>query len=293
LNEDGQQYGAKDIRFATKGDALYALVLGWPADGRTFVCSLGKAAGAVSGVSLLGHRVATAVHMLGSWQDRGEIFEGADAGTSFHSQSTCVILAPGKPEGCLVYLGDRWFPDKLQDSRYVWWPLIVKPDGSVRVKAGATRDRLVCLNDLMATCAELVGVVLPDNAGEDRVSFLPVLLGTAALPAREAVVHHRINGKFAIREGRWKLALYAGSGGWGKPGDGEAEKGGLPAVQLYELEADAGETKNVCAEHPEVVARLTALLEKYVTDGRSTPGAAQANDTVVVPVSRGGVGSRK
>ena len=41
---------------------------------------------------------------------------------------------------------------------------------------------------------------------------------------------------------------------------------------------DIGERKNLQAEHPEIVARLTKLLEKYVADGRSTPGAPQKND---------------
>ncbi len=572
-------------------------------------------------------RAARAPHVLGPWEDRGEIFEGADAKTSFHSQSTCVIPAPGKPEGCFVYLGDRWFPNKLQDSRYVWWPLVVRPDGSVRVhpldawdwsafdalsaaervpakpnlvfvladdlgygdvhclnpgggkiatpnldrlaaqgmtftdahsgssvctptrygimtgryawrtrlksgvlggfspplleagrltvpallrqhgyhtacvgkwhlgmtwprkdggsyddtiqgdakdkaamdagnwtapigngptacgfdsyfgisasldmppfvfirddrvlavpttekkwirrgpaaadfeavdvlpaltaeavayigaraaaakagtpfflylalsaphtpvvpsegwkgrsglgdyadfvmqtdaavgqvlaaleaqglandtlvlftsdngfapaadpdgrlraqghvpsaefrglksdiwegghrvpffarwpghvKAGVTCDRLICLTDLMATCAELLGAALPEDAGEDSVSFLGALLETAAPAPREAVVHHSISGRFAIRQGRWKLILCPGSGGWGTPTDPEAEKSSLPAVQLYDLETDRAETKNLSAEKPEEVARLRALLEKYIAEGRS------------------------
>lgn len=45
--------------------------------------------------------------------------------------------------------------------------------------------------------------------------------------------------------------------------------------------AGIGETKNVQAEHPDVVKRLTNLLEKYVADGRSTPGKKQANTTPV------------
>jgi hypothetical protein len=52
-------------------------------------------------------------------------------------------------------------------------------------------------------------------------------------------------------------------------------------VQLYDLEADIGERRNVQGEHPEVVERLTALLERIVAQGRSTPGPAQAN---AVPV---------
>ena len=51
----------------------------------------------------------------------------------------------------------------------------------------------------------------------------------------------------------------------------------MPLIQLYNLTSDIGEQKNVQAEHPEVVAKLTKLLEKYVADGRSTPGARQLN----------------
>ncbi len=56
---------------------------------------------------------------------------------------------------------------------------------------------------------------------------------------------------------------------------------GMPEVQLCDVSADIGETKNVKAEHPEVVNRLTKLLESYVTNGRSTPGAKQTNDADV------------
>ncbi len=149
-----------------------------------------------------------------------------------------------------------------------------------RVKAGTRSDQIVCLNDFMATCAAIVGAKLPDTAGEDSVSLLPALEGRAEKPLREALVHHSINGSFAIRQGQWKLELCADSGGWSDPRPGKAPAGS-PAVQLYDLSADLGEQRNVQADHPEIVARLTALLEKYVADGRSTPGAPQQNTGAV------------
>jgi arylsulfatase A-like enzyme len=160
-------------------------------------------------------------------------------------------------------------------------PFVVRWPG--RVKAGAKSDQMICLTDLMATFAEIVGAKLPDNAGEDSVSLLSALLGTAQSqkPLREAIVHHSINGSFAIRQGNWKLALCRDSGGWSAPLPGSREAAGLPDLQLYDLTADLGERKNVYREHPEVVERLTALLEKYVAEGRSTPGAKQANTTPV------------
>jgi arylsulfatase A-like enzyme len=158
-------------------------------------------------------------------------------------------------------------------------PFFVRWPG--RIKSGSESAQLICHTDLMATCAEILGIKLPASSGEDSVSILPALLGADRSPLREAVVHHSINGMFSIRQGTWKLALCPGSGGWGKPGDAEATKSGLPAVQLYNLSSDPGESKNLQAENPAVVTRLTALLARYVADGRSTPGAKQANDVAV------------
>jgi arylsulfatase A-like enzyme len=146
-----------------------------------------------------------------------------------------------------------------------------------KVKPGSTYDHPVCLNDLMATCADVLGAKLPDDAGEDSVSLLPALTDTAKGPLHEAVVHHSANGSFAIRQGKWKLELCPGSGGWSPPRPGRDDVSKLPPLQLYDLEQDVGEKVNVQDKHPEVVARLTKLLEKYVADGRSTPGAAQKN----------------
>jgi arylsulfatase A len=150
-----------------------------------------------------------------------------------------------------------------------------------RVKAGSQSAQTICHTDLMATCVEILGAKLPANAGEDSVSILPALLGTDQGPLREAVVHHSINGKFAVREGRWKLNLCPGSGGWGKPGDADAKAQGLPDVQLYDMIADSAESKNLAAGHPEIVARLRGLLEGYIAEGRSTPGPKQTNDLPV------------
>ena len=146
-----------------------------------------------------------------------------------------------------------------------------------RIPAGSASDQLVCLVDWMATCADILGAKLPETAGEDSVSLLPALLGQARGPLREAVVQHSINGSFSIRQGRWKLELCPDSGGWSAPKPGSAEAKRLPSIQLYDLVADIGEQHNVHDEHPEVVDRLTKLLEKYVADGRSTPGAPQPN----------------
>lgn len=158
-------------------------------------------------------------------------------------------------------------------------PFVVRwPD---RVKAGSVSAQTVCLTDLMATCAEIVGAKLPDNAGEDSFSILPVLTGTDRAPVHEVVVHHSINGSFAIRQGKWKLELCADSGGWSAPKPGSKEARGLPQDQLYDLSADRAEAANLHAEYPDIVTRLTKRLENIIADGRSTPGKQQANDAAI------------
>lgn len=152
----------------------------------------------------------------------------------------------------------------------VRWPAVVK--------AGGESGQTLCLTDFFATAADILGRKLPDSAAEDSVSFLPALKGEAGAPLREAVVHHSINGSFAIRQSRWKLELCAGSGGWSDPRPGSPGEKGLPDTQLYDLSNDIGETRNRVAEHPGIVSKLSELLERYVRDGRSTLGAPQANN---------------
>ncbi len=158
-------------------------------------------------------------------------------------------------------------------------PFIVR--WPTKVRSGTRSDQLVCHVDFLATCAEILGVKLPETVAEDSVSILPALLGTDSIPIREAVVHHSIDGKFAIRQGKWKLSLCSGSGGWGKPKDAEASQQGMQDTQLYDLNADPSESKNLQSENPDVVARLTSLLEQYVSQGRSTPGKGLSNDVAV------------
>ncbi len=147
-----------------------------------------------------------------------------------------------------------------------------------KVAADATYDQTVCQVDLYATCADLLGTKLQDHEAPDSVSLLPALLGKTEAPLREATVHHSIDGAFAIRKGPWKLLLCPDSGGWSEPTKKNAAKQKRTGFQLYDLSSDPDETVNVEAEHADIVKDLKALLTRYVTTGRSTPGAPQKND---------------
>ena len=140
-----------------------------------------------------------------------------------------------------------------------------------RIQPGSTSDELICLTDLMATSAAIADATLPRDAGEDSYNVLPALLhDTGGRPIREAVVHHSGAGMFAIRQGDWKLVLGRGSGGFSEPKSIDPDPG-EPTGQLYNLSVDPAETNNLWAEHPGIVDRLTALLTKYQSSGRSRP----------------------
>lgn len=144
-------------------------------------------------------------------------------------------------------------------------PFIVRWPG--RVPAGTTCDRTICLTDCLATFAEIVGIPLPDNAGEDSFSFLPLLKDPATKWERAPVVTHSIDGFFAIQEGHWKLLLCRGSGGWSLP-EKKVASGGPPG-QLYNLRDDVREQVNLYTQYPDVVAMLKQHLERIQRDGRS------------------------
>jgi arylsulfatase A len=150
------------------------------------------------------------------------------------------------------------------------WPAVIK--------AGRTCDEPVGQVDLLATCADILGLKLPANAGEDSYSLLAALHGDDyPRPLRGPLVHHSGSGYFAVREGTWKLNLFRGSGGSLKPTVLQP-KPGEPPFELYDMKSDARETTNVHDQHPDVVNRLKATATKIVRDGRSTPGAVQKND---------------
>ncbi|MFW6163648.1 MAG: sulfatase-like hydrolase/transferase [Planctomycetota bacterium] len=146
-------------------------------------------------------------------------------------------------------------------------PLIARWPG--RIAPGTVCAEPVELTDLMATVAALLGTALPAAAGEDSYDILPALLGHALdAPIREALVHHSVFSVFSIRQGRWKLIVGTEtSGGWPPP-RGEGPQPGARG-QLYDLAADPAEARNLWGGRPDVVARLTALLDRYRASGRS------------------------
>jgi arylsulfatase A-like enzyme len=167
---------------------------------------------------------------------------------------------------------------------FVRGPMVTKP--------GTTSDQLTCLTDIMRTCCAMGGANVPEEAGEDSFDFSPVLRGESSDGLRRSIVHHSINGSFAIREGFWKLCLCPGSGGWSAPRPGRDDQSKMPRQQLFDLKNDIAETTNREEQNPAIVRQLLGALNTMVANGRSTPGRKGTN-AVAVDVWKAGMAALK
>lgn len=138
-------------------------------------------------------------------------------------------------------------------------PLLVR--WPARIPPRSVSDALFCQIDFLATFAALTGEAIPEGCGPDSRNQLPALLGEDR-HGREHLVQQA--GALSIRQGRWKMI---------EPSKGPAvnrqvniETGNLGQVQLYDLTADPGETRNLAAAEPARVAELQQLLDQ-IRDG--------------------------
>jgi arylsulfatase A-like enzyme len=133
------------------------------------------------------------------------------------------------------------------------WPGHVKP--------GTTSDITICLNDIFATAAEIVGAKVPEDAAEDSISLLSEFTHASSGVPRAGIIHQSAAGDLAIRLDEWKLVFLK---------NGQRE--------LYNLQSDLSEKHDVAADNPQVVAQLTKLMQQNIEWGRSNAGPAQKND---------------
>jgi len=127
-----------------------------------------------------------------------------------------------------------------------------------KIESGSRCDETICLTDLFATVADVVGAAVPSDAAIDSFSFLPWLLGEDRPAPRPPVIHHSAAGMFAVRQGPWKLVLGNGSGGRQEPRGRPFEK----PYHLFDLPNDVAELKNLIDEHPSVAGRLERICQK-------------------------------
>jgi arylsulfatase A-like enzyme len=137
-----------------------------------------------------------------------------------------------------------------------WWP--------GRVPAGTSTDVMCGMFDILPTFAAIAGAKVPTDRKIDGADIRAVLLGeTITQPPHEAFYYYRGLRLQAVRDLEWKLVL--------PPPAKPDEKARSP--QLYNLKTDIGESTDVAAQHPEIVARLQKLVAG-MEDDLGTDGPA-------------------
>ncbi|HUT45162.1 MAG TPA: arylsulfatase [Sedimentisphaerales bacterium] len=131
----------------------------------------------------------------------------------------------------------------------VRWPGVVEADSRSEIP--------ICLNDMMATFAELLNYKLPDNAAEDSFNIMPAILAESTTSLqRPALItdtgsHVSELGNFSIRHDKWKLIEINP-----KPSD----KPKKLKYELYDMEKDPYETENLADVHTQKVEEMKHLL---------------------------------
>ncbi|MFO7907688.1 MAG: sulfatase family protein [Planctomycetota bacterium] len=133
-----------------------------------------------------------------------------------------------------------------------WWPGVIP--------AGRRSDELVATMDIMPTFLNLAGVDVPDDLVIDGVDVMRLLTGETDESPRDTFFYYTFTHLQAVRQGDWKMVLPRPE----RPGWTSWNARMIEAVadkELYNLNADIAERRDVADEHPDVLERLSNLVE--------------------------------
>lgn len=129
-----------------------------------------------------------------------------------------------------------------------------------RIKPGTETDHISAFWDFLPTAMDVAGAETPD--GLDGVSYLPAMTGNSEAQGHHPYLYWEFTekgGRQGIRQGNWKgirLEVAANPDG---------------PLELYNLAEDLGEEHNIADAHPDVAARLAALMEEAHTPSEVFP----------------------
>ena len=126
-------------------------------------------------------------------------------------------------------------------------PTVIRWPG--KIPAGKDNHELMTTMDLLPTFAKLAGAKVPTDRIIDGKDIWPVLIGESKTP-HEAFFYHGGNQLKAVRSGNWKLH-------WNKQ---------KQPAQLFNLETDIGEKKNLLKQNPEVAQKLLGFMQAFEKD---------------------------
>lgn len=130
-------------------------------------------------------------------------------------------------------------------------PMIARWPG--KIEPGTTTDHISAFWDVMPTLAEVAGVEPP--SGIDGISFAPTLFGETQRQQQHDFLYWEFTGyggQQAVRTGKWKGV---------RQGLRRRNNPNPLKIELYNLEQDIGESQDVAADHPGVVARIRKIMQ--------------------------------
>ena len=142
----------------------------------------------------------------------------------------------------------------IREPTVMWWP--------GRIPAGKICGEVAATIDLLPTLAKLCGGKLSGRKIDGK-DIWPLMSGqsTAKSPHENYVLMH---GPGAVRSGKWKF--YPWQEGRGGKRHDRAKNPSPDPVQLYDTQADIGETKNLASKHPAIVRRMQAAYDAHVSE---------------------------
>ena len=144
--------------------------------------------------------------------------------------------------------GSTW-EGGMRESTLAWWP--------GKIPAGRVSDAVTGTIDLLPTFVKLAGGTITTDRPIDGADISNLLFGQSGISAREAQFYFLQYKLQAVRSGPWKLALGPQIFSMGMPEGGVSK----PGLRLYNLDRDIGETTDVAAQNPSIVAKLKALAD--------------------------------
>ncbi len=182
------------------------------------------------------------------------------------SQVAYTSTKKGHPEGS-IFWGEKGPLRGGKGSVYEAGsrvPCIVRWPG--KVPAGRVSDAIFATIDFMPTFAQLTGFEVPEDRTIDGIDQTGLILGKTE-KGRETFVYDQINTpSLGIRSGRWKLLA---------PGRKPEQENrylmdfGTNGYELYNLDSDMGETRNIAVEYPKITGNLTQMLNQHIEETRS------------------------
>jgi arylsulfatase A len=166
----------------------------------------------------------------------------SDNGPTFNGGSDSAFFESAKP---LRGLKGSVYEGGIRVPYIARWP--------GRIKAAGTNNHISAFWDFLPTCCELIGKDPPQDI--DGISMLPTLLGQDQEQKKHEYMYWELRGQQAIRMGKWKALRL-------KPGT---------EIELYDLDSDIAESKDLADEHPEIVAEMAKIFRTGRTESEVFP----------------------